>query len=67
MQTGLEAVADISPTDKKIDGGMRSLLSTALQIITLPSVIFLDEPTAGTVRHRLSYIVYNYNCDIYSL
>ena len=47
MQTGLNAVADTQPSDKKIDGGVRSMLSTALQIIPMPSIIFLDEPTAG--------------------
>ena len=49
-QTGLSysTVADTQPSDKKIDGGVRSMLSTALQIIPMPAIIFLDEPTAGS-------------------
>ena len=50
MQTGLHALAETvvgGTTGPGLSGGQKKRLVVALQVINLPSVIFLDEPTSG--------------------
>ena len=49
-QTGLVDLADTvvgGPTGPGLSGGQKRRLVVALQLLKLPSVIFLDEPTSG--------------------
>ena len=49
-QTGLMDVADTvvgGATGPGLSGGQKRRLTVALQLLKLPSVIFLDEPTSG--------------------
>ena len=50
IQTGLSHLADTvvgGETGPGLSGGQKRRLVVALQLLRLPSVIFLDEPTSG--------------------
>ena len=50
LQTGLQDLADTvvgGATGPGLSGGQKRRLVVALQLLKLPSVIFLDEPTSG--------------------
>ena len=52
-QTGLVDLADTvvgGATGPGLSGGQKRRLVVALQLLKLPSVIFLDEPTSGIVQ-----------------
>ena len=56
LQSGLKELADTvvgGATGPGLSGGQKRRLVVALQLLKLPSVIFLDEPTSGY------YITYN--------
>ena len=51
-QTGLVDLADTvvgGATGPGLSGGQKRRLVVALQLLKLPSVIFLDEPTSGKI------------------
>ena len=60
-QTGLVDLADTvvgGATGPGLSGGQKRRLVVALQLLKLPSVIFLDEPTSGkTILHTQSNFV----------
>lgn len=59
MMLGLEGVADVLVGDaltKGISGGQARRLTIGVEIINLPDLIFLDEPTTG-LDSNISYEV----------
>ena len=54
---GLSACADTmvgTPLLKGISGGQKRRVSVASQLVTMPEIIFLDEPVSTTWRHAFS-------------
>lgn len=52
LQIGLTSLADTvvgGSVGQGLSGGQKRRLCVALQMINLPSVLFLDEPTSGTL------------------
>ena len=52
LQIGLTPLADTvvgGSVGQGLSGGQKRRLCVALQMINLPSVLFLDEPTSGTL------------------
>lgn len=52
LQIGLTSLADTvvgGSMGQGLSGGQKRRLCVALQMINLPSVLFLDEPTSGTL------------------
>ena len=55
MQTGLLKQSDTvvgGATGSGLSGGQKKRLVVALQLLNLPSIIFLDEPTSGESSER---------------
>lgn len=52
LQIGLTSLADTvvgGSVGQGLSGGQKRRLCVALQMINLPSVLFFDEPTSGTL------------------
>lgn len=52
--TGLEKLADTivgGEVGPGLSGGQKRRLAVALQILKMPSVLYLDEPTSGMLKH----------------
>ena len=57
MQCGLSDLADVKVgglTGPGLSGGQKRRLTVALQLLKMPRVIFLDEPTSGEQCSSLS-------------
>ena len=55
FQTGLVSLADTvvgGSVGPGLSGGQKRRLCVALQMINLPSVLFLDEPTSGSLIYN---------------
>ena len=66
LQSGLMELADTvvgGATGPGLSGGQKRRLVVALQLLKLPSVIFLDEPTSGRSLRGTCY-EYNKLCNI---
>ena len=74
VQTGLQDLADTvvgGATGLGLSGGQKRRLVVALQLLKLPSVIFLDEPTSGNLDNEYGWpaacytlLVTKYSSDI---
>ena len=63
-QTGLTDLADTvvgGATGPGLSGGQKRRLTVALQLLKLPSVIFLDEPTSGKKRNTRFSVMFTYS------
>ena len=72
FQTGLVSLADTvvgGSVGPGLSGGQKRRLCVALQMINLPSVLFLDEPTSGSLICNEIFIfpakMFKYNVYMY--